>query len=314
MLPEVEAATRELYAKAGKPWPGVETFKQQSHSAKGFIPRPEAILLDGLYKQYAPVFRRGNKIYCASGEEKSLQDILGEPTSGFIDALALAEGAPTFKGGAVNRNALSGFYRTWIRVAYGNLLIELPDEDDAPEGEAAKEDFRRMVKAALLKDVTLGQTIDTRGFQQTQIERRSLIDWAYRFATRVGPWRSVRSYRCWAKALLTPEGELKRKVAIRVEVFDQVHADRRLCDMNNNTFGRRAKRYGIGETSRSERPHGLSAVVLADAFIAEMIDDHYDADDKAEEFGRIGKNQESSDGLPSSSQPSADTILDTIGR
>ena len=66
-------------------------------------------------------------------------------------------------------------------------------------------------------------------------------------------------------------GELVLKVAIRHELFSQVRADRRLCDMGANTFTRRAERYAVGTSSRKDRPHGLTAVVLADDLIADLI-------------------------------------------
>ena len=48
-------------------------------------------------------------------------------------------------------------------------------------------------------------------------------------------------------------------------------ADRRLCVLTQNSFAQRAAEYGIGESARADRPHGYAAVVLADAFVAELI-------------------------------------------
>ena len=45
-------------------------------------------------------------------------------------------------------------------------------------------------------------------------------------------------------------------------LFAQLHADRRLCEMTLNTFTRRAARYGIGSSTRADRPDGKSAVVM----------------------------------------------------
>jgi hypothetical protein len=40
--------------------------------------------------------------------------------------------------------------------------------------------------------------------------------------------------------------------------------------MGDNTFTRRAARYGVGTSSRGDRPHGLSAVVLDRVFVEEL--------------------------------------------
>jgi hypothetical protein len=40
--------------------------------------------------------------------------------------------------------------------------------------------------------------------------------------------------------------------------------------MNENTFARRSAKYAVGTSTRKDRPHGVSAVVLADSFVAEL--------------------------------------------
>jgi hypothetical protein len=108
-----------------------------------------------------------------------------------------------------------------------------------------------------------------------------------------GPWRSIRSYRCWCRTAEIGGGEIVMQVAIRDELFAQVHADRRLCGMGMNTFGRRATRYGVGSTSRDERPHGCAAVVLSPEFVAELTagmvtDDDVGSDNEGESIGGQG--------------------------
>lgn len=283
----IEEATRKLWEDAGKVWPGPD--HSRTPPAPTFNPRPEALLLDYLRQRFAPTFKRGGKIFCASGETKSLRDALGEPTSGALDSLASAEGVPTFAGGGIKRNAMPGFFRTWLPVAWGNLLEELPTEDEAPEGEAAREEFRRWVRDALLFEITLGDVIGRGGVTQT--ERRSLADWCCKFA-KVGPWKSIRSFKCWCKAVVFESGEFIVRAAIRPALFAQVRCDRRLAEMNTNVFGRRAKRYGVGETSETERPHGARAVILSDEFFAELTEGLADHEDEPTEFAGALSAQE----------------------
>jgi hypothetical protein len=211
-------------------------------------------------------FRAGDGHDVPMGEACAVAD------SSLIAALENATDAPRFKGGAVNRNALPTFFRTWAKVAWGNLLNRLPDEGEAdPDALAsAREEFRRLVRDALLAEVTLSQT--TRAGPaavESRTERNSLIGWCARFA-KLGPWRSIRGKLCWCRLVEHEGGELELQVAIRQGLFAQMRADRRLVAMGENKFTRRAKRYGVGQSSRDERPHGLSAVVLARDFLEDL--------------------------------------------
>jgi hypothetical protein len=231
-----------------------------------------AIIREYLVQRYRPDFRRGNVIHCADGREVTMGEACSVPDSQLIDRLAGASNAPQFKGGGINRNALPTFFRTWARVAWGDILGQLPDEDQATLGDdsAAREEFRRLVGDVLLSEVVLGEVIGKSG--ATQTERCSLIEWCRKFG-KPGPWRAIRSKRCWCRTLVLPDGEVRLQVAIRVELFAQMRADRRLCSMNANTFARRAERYGVGTSTREARPHGLSAVLLNAEFVADLLDE-----------------------------------------
>jgi hypothetical protein len=192
------------------------------------------------------------------------------PTSALIDALAGAVDAPRDREGNLSRSGLPGFFKKWSKVAWGDLLDSLPAEEDAELGAdaPAAEEFRRLVREAMLAEVILGDT--GRGERMAASERRSLIDWCVRFA-KPGPWRSIRSKKCWCRCHAESEGEIRLKVAIRHELFAQVSADKRLREMGPKAFARRAARYGVGTTSRDERPHGQSAIVLDADFVADLI-------------------------------------------
>jgi hypothetical protein len=236
-----------------------------------------AIILDYFRDRYRPDFKRGNVIHCEDGREVPMGEACAVPTSPLIERLARATDAPKFKNGELNRGALPGYFAKWAKVAWGDLLESLPDEDEAELGHDAEaaEEFRRLVRDALLTEVVLGDTIADTGVTQT--ERRSLIEWCYKFA-REGPWRSIRSKRCWCKTRLDAGGELVLMVAIRHELFAQLRASPRLCAMGANRFGRRAERYGVGSSSEADRPHGRRAVILADDFVADLLESLPDDD------------------------------------
>jgi hypothetical protein len=225
--------------------------------------------------RHRPLFKRGHDIYCADGTEVAMRVACALPDSVVIARLAAAKDAPRYKGdgvtpGPVNANQLPGFFNKWAKVAWGDLLLQLPDEDEAELGQGgpAPEEFRRMVRDVLVQEVVLGDVIKDTAVTQT--ERNSLIGWCQKFA-RPGPWRTIRGKKCFCKLAEGEGGELTLKVAIRVELFAQVHADRRLRAMTANTFTRRAEKYGVGLTSRRDRPHGVSAVVLAGDLIADLV-------------------------------------------
>lgn len=241
------------------------------------------IILDYFRERYRPAFRRGNAVVCEAGDTLTPAVACYTPTSDLIRRLEGASDAP-LTDGRINRGRLPGFFRTWAPVAWGDLIASVPDEDTAELGADAPagEEFRRLVREALLSEIVLGDIITGTGV--TQVERRSLIDWCQRFG-KTGPWRSIRSKKCWCKLRDLGEGEVELIVAIRHELFAQVGADRRLREMTANTFARRAQRYGVGTVGRGDRPHGQSAVVLASEFVRDLLANTPQDEDVAAEFG-----------------------------
>ncbi len=228
------------------------------------------IILAYFRERYHPVFHAGNAIHCEDNREVLMGEACAVPTSQLIERLTLAVNAPLYKGGGVNLNALPGFFRTWARVAWGDLLAILPDEDTAELGEeaAASEEFCRLVREALLSLVVFGED---KGHGITSTQRRPLAHWC-RMLASVGPWRDIRDLACWTKFLEAPEGgELVLQIALRHELFSQVGADRKIRQLKPNTFARRARKYGIGRSTRNDRPHGFSAIVLDTAFVAALV-------------------------------------------
>jgi hypothetical protein len=230
------------------------------------------IILDHFRETYRPLFRRGNCIYTGDGREVRQAEATSTPTSRLIERLALATDAPRIEGG-VKRSAMPKFFSTWAKPAWGDLLELLPTEDDAVLGSdgPARDEFRRLVAAAMVTEVVLGTVVRGKGndHEVTEVERRPLIDWCVRFA-HIGPWRDIRGKRCFTKAVDREDGEIRVAVAIRHELLAQLRADRRLTEMGPKAFARRCVQYGVGTTSRGDRPHGLSAIVLDPAFVDEL--------------------------------------------
>ncbi len=244
---------------------------QRSQTHRAADPKPLTgvrIILEHFREHFRPAFKRGTAIVTADGEEVPMLVGTAAPTSPLIDRLMHAADAPTCNG-YVKRGGLPGFYRSWARVAWGDLLTELPDEDDADLGAESPpgEEFRRLVRAALLCEVTLADTIGHTAI--TQVERRSLIGWCCRFA-KPGPWRAIRSKCCWCKREVRADGEEVLMVAIHHDLFEQVQADRRLRAMGAKAFARRAAKYGVGRARDGNRPHGIRALVLEPDFIIQL--------------------------------------------
>jgi hypothetical protein len=236
------------------------------------VPRSSVeIICEWLHDRYQPVFRRRSGIVTSDGEDVSRVDALATPDSSLIELLAEAADAPRYTPregqivGDVKRGALPALFKKWSPVAWGDLLAQLPDEDTAELGAGAPVgvEFRRMVRDALLTEITLGDR------DEKEVERRSVIDWCEKFA-KPGTWKSLRSKKIWCKVADLGGGEIKLKVAIRHELFAQLKADKRLTSMPASTFTRRAAQYGVGTSSRQHRPEGQSAIVLADGFVSDL--------------------------------------------
>ncbi|MBA4065465.1 MAG: hypothetical protein C0501_17475 [Isosphaera sp.] len=233
-------------------------------------PTGAGVILDYFRERYRPDFRRGTAVHTADGFVP-MGEACAVADSVLIARLERAADAPQYQNGAVKRGSLPAFFKTWSRVAWGDLLNSLPDEDgaDLGAGSAAAEAFRRMVRDAMLSEVVLGDVIGKDDVTRT--ERRSLIDWCLKFA-KLGPWKSIRSKRCWCKVVPLGGGEIVTKVAVRVELFGQLRSDRTLSEMTQNTFAARAEKYGVGASTRQDRPEGRAAVVLSDSFVAELTE------------------------------------------
>jgi hypothetical protein len=257
-------------SKNGKPVKRVASSTATSNDGEENSKPGAEIILEFFREHYRPVFRRRSSIVCADGSEVSRVEVTSSPNFRIIALLSQASDAPKVNN-TVATDRFPAFFKKWSPVAWGEMLSKLPDEDEADLGDdgPAREEFRRLIYEAMLTQVVLGDVISGRDEGVTQTERRSLIDWCKRFG-KEGVWRSIRSYQCWCKKVVNDGGEVVLSVAIRHGLMSQLHADKRLRDIPQKKFTRRCARYGVGTTSRAERPHGQNAIILAPEFVEDL--------------------------------------------
>jgi hypothetical protein len=228
------------------------------------------IIREYFAERYKPVFRTasGNGIHCEDGEEVVQAVACSAASSKLIALLAMAEDAPRYPNGGIKTGSLPGFFKKWAATAWTDLRDSLPTEDEAELGSdaPAREAFRGMVRAALLSLQCLGGK-DENGVRD--FEKASLIEWAKRFA-KLNRWAGIRSYPLWSKQ--RHEGKaIITMVAFTHDLLAQIGAEKALVKMGPSRFARLAKKYGVGEANRNERPQGKWAIVLTDEFTAEIL-------------------------------------------
>jgi hypothetical protein len=242
------------------------------------------IIRDYFARRFGDGYRTGDAVYCnRERREVRRQEACAALPPDLIEPLSQATNVPRMRAkagqtGEFNEDALPGFFKKWAGTAWSALLQTLPDEDGAEPGrvDVAKDEFRRLVRQALLSEFTLSWKVKdpyTREVE-TRIEQRSAVGWCQVFARSraVGGWGSVRSNKLWFRWADVGGGEVRLRIAFRHELLSQLRADRRLIEIGSNAFTRRAKRYGVGEPGgQSDRPGGQWALVLNDDFLDDLI-------------------------------------------
>ncbi|HJT79198.1 MAG TPA: hypothetical protein VJ739_18525 [Gemmataceae bacterium] len=230
------------------------------------------IILTYFRSKYQPVFRRGPVLYSGSlGREVRMTEACAGAGKELIVLLLSAEDVPRSENGTARWNALPGFFQTWCRSAWVDLLDGLRDEEDADEVcDVAQDEFRSGVAGALHTLVPLSYGYQRGKSEPNEIQRRSLIDWCQLFA-KPGPWARIRSYQLWTRRDAGPAGGVGTlRVVLRVELFQQLK-DPRLSRLTPNKFGRLAENYGVGTGEKNLRVQGRRAVELTEEFINELL-------------------------------------------
>jgi hypothetical protein len=165
---------------------------------------------------------------------------------------------------------LPALFRNWKSVAWGDLIKDLPTEQEAPEvAEDAEAEFLRQVASVFYSELPPGREIKDGGEAVTRIERRSLIDWCQMFAKQ-NAWGDIRGRLCWC--MLGTDGGLR--VAFRLGLFGQV-GNSTLAPMTPKRFIPLAQRYGViaaeGPKLRLANGKQARAIELSPDFISELL-------------------------------------------
>jgi hypothetical protein len=247
-----------------------------------------SIIRNWMYGELIPIFRRGEKLFSqAWGRDVSMGSICTAPPHDLVLRLYNATDAPRDPTGQyIARNRLPGFFKNWAPTAYVDILRTLPFEEVVDEiSDPAREKFRMQVARELNTLVSLGYRYDDKVNKRTddndrcrsEIERRSVIDWCFAWAKK-GPWAKIRSYWCWVRR---DDDDISRvRIALRPELFDQLHRGSELSTLGANKFGRLCELYEVGASIRAT---GSRAVELDPKFVEEL---RIDPDGRIDDFRR----------------------------
>jgi hypothetical protein len=230
-----------------------------------------SIILADFRERYQPTFRRGTSLYSgALGRQVNAGEACFGAGINLITRLAEAIDAPRDRKGVVDWARLPYLFRDWCRSAWTDLLKDLPDEDRAAEVSGdAQEDFRSMVRAALLTIVALGHTYRAGGDERTETQRRSLYDWCSLWA-KLGKWEGIRSYQLWARREAGENNVSRLRIALRVDLFTQINHPG-LAKIRQGRFAKLCELYDVGTAGGEDgRVHGKRVVELSPGFIEEM--------------------------------------------
>jgi hypothetical protein len=250
--------------------PKIKGSSKGNTSGTGEKREAHAIILQYFQERYKPVFRRGDQVYSeALRRDIRRTEACATPDIQIITRLVSADNVPVDKEGVVKYNALPAFYAQWSKVAWGSLIAGLPDEETAEEvAESAEAEFLTEVSTGLLQFVTIGLTQYVQGEEVTRTERRPILHFAVRFA-KGDRWQSVRGFSIWSRVVNSPAGIPQFEVAIRSELFSQIHF-RPLEGMGRTKFSRLCEHYGVG---RADKATGKRAVILEQDFLQQALPD-----------------------------------------
>jgi hypothetical protein len=253
---------------AGNGNEGTAAAKTQGSPLRGTSYR---IILEYFKSHYDPTFCRGQAVYSAAlGREVKMGEACGAAPYAVIEQLCNADDSPKDQQGNPAPNRLPQHFRTWAPVAWTDLKNSLQQEEQTAEiVEPARESFRAQIAEALHTLVAFGRRHDDgRGHEATDTERRTLLDWCVLWA-KSGPYKKVRSYWCWTCKEGTGK-ETVLRVALRKELFGQLHHGAELAKISATKFSRLCGLYGIGTPGKA---CGGRVIELSQEFIAELRTD-----------------------------------------
>jgi hypothetical protein len=220
-----------------------------------------------LRERYAPAYREGGAMFSPTlGGFLRPGDVL--PDSVVIERLTSAKDAPRYDDdeGHAKRGRLPALFSTWARVAFGDVLAELPSEESATAPGEGR--FPRLIARLLTSMVTLGNSA---AHEVPQAERRTIVAWGAAFTSakhRWGTWQRLRSLDCWAKR---DEDGRNLTIAIRPALAHQIGGASELSDYTQNRLSRLASAHGIGEAGKVNcQGQQTRAVILRPDFIGSL--------------------------------------------
>jgi hypothetical protein len=218
---------------------------------------------------YEPTFRLGLNLYSAKFSDvvKPSNMVI---TTELIDLLQGAKEAQRDDNGKAIPSRLPALFHNWKSVAWGDLIEDLPTEQESAEiVDDAKAEFQRQVAPVFYAELPLGREIKDAKEVVSRIERRSLIDWCQMFAKRRF-WRDIRGRLCWC--MIDTDGRLR--VALRLGLFGQVGKST-LAPMTPKRFIPLALRYDVivpnGPKLRLDNGKQRRAIELSPDFISELL-------------------------------------------
>ncbi len=222
------------------------------------------VILSWLVETLQPRFKaNGHTIFSETlGRRATIRDV--HPTPTVIDRLALASDAPRDSDGRAKRLALPAQFAAWLKVAWGQLLADLPIEDDAPTAVVTDDEFVRQLTALLTSMVVLtapGAPHSTRSFGS----------WAWLAAQEApGYWRRVQTYDLWGRVL----DDAGFQLALTPRLASQApRAWPELAELTLNRMTRRGREVGIAEVGDNRitcKGQTLRVVVLSAEYVLSL--------------------------------------------
>jgi hypothetical protein len=226
------------------------------------------LIVQDYQERFQPVHRTGDTVWSSTlCREVSPSELTRGPSPALAGKLL---SCPAVRDEGITWNDIPKLYNTWKQTALVMLLSTLHEEESAPEvDQSAGEDFEEQLATALHTIISIGHKYSDESTREevTQVQQRSLIEWALLFA-KPGKWASIRSYNIWT----AKDADGKVQVAIRSTLFGQIRrAD--LKKIKQRKLSTLCERYGIG---RADRINNATRVVILSQEFLRRITGHED--------------------------------------
>lgn len=236
-------------------------------------------LLAHLRTAYDPLHRREQLIWSrALGRAVDLKEAGQGPSSTLLTQLLRASDCPLNRENIPSKPTLLRNWRSYLSVAWADLLASLPEESATEEVDAAAEaELRRHLASLLGRVVSIGRRVGDG--RECDVQARSLLDCCLAWAVP-GQWGRMRSYWIWSRqegdeqlssdrSIAVEERRRRLRIALRVNLADQLGV-RPLAEWRERKLSDLCEHYGIGKAVRlgKGRTH---TVELARDFLDDLL-------------------------------------------